>query len=95
VRKTFLWFGVLGFLVAAGITANAYLINRSPSAQPMDPILVFSFCPSSILLIATERASRSVQAFLIALTVILNGLIYGALGLLWHALFWKKQTRQK
>jgi hypothetical protein len=75
--KTFLSFGLIGILVAAGLTAYSYHINRTPGLALMSPAMLLIMCPPSIFLVATEHASVSGQVFIIALTLVANGVIYG------------------
>jgi|HubBroStandDraft_4_1064222.scaffolds.fasta_scaffold434270_2 hypothetical protein len=74
---TFLSFALIGFLVAAGITTRSYYTNSTPGSDLMNPILLLIACPPALLLIATEHASVSVQALIITLTLMANGVIYG------------------
>ncbi len=79
-------------LVATGVAANSYRINRAPGAELMNPIILRLLCPPSSFLILTEHANNSRQAVIIALTMISNGVIYGCLALSVRSLLFEKNS---
>ena len=77
MKKTFLWFSLVGMAVAGILVQYAYYSNHHRDAPRLDDYAYLVICPPSILLMATESGSTSGQVLGISLVVILNGLLYG------------------
>jgi hypothetical protein len=81
-------FGAAGFIVA-GILDLVWFLKNTGRLGPPDPGFSRSFekitlilWPSSILLMATDGASTLVTVIGVSISLILNGLIYMAMGYL-------------
>jgi hypothetical protein len=78
MKKRILWFALLGMAVAAALAAYAYYSNQHRGGPKIDESVYLVMCPPSIFLMLTESASVSGQVLIVAVVVVLNGLLYGA-----------------
>ena len=85
-EKTFLWFSLVGMAVAGILVQYAYYSNHHRDAPRLDDYAYLAICPPSILLMATESGSTSGQVLGISLVVILNGLLYGMVAMVFRRL---------
>ena len=87
MKKTFLWFSLVGMALAGILVRYAYYSNYHRNAPRLDDYAYLVICPPSIFLMATENASTSGQVLIISLVVILNGLLYGMVAFVFRRLF--------
>jgi hypothetical protein len=90
MRKTFLRSALIGMAVALSLTRYAYYSNLHQDAPRLSDLVYLLLCPPSIGLMATENASVPGQAFIVTVVVVLNGVLYGAIGLGLRKLFTRR-----
>jgi hypothetical protein len=86
MKKTFLRFSLIGVAVAGILVQYAYFSNHHRDAPRLDDYVYLLTCPPSIFLMATENASAPGQVFIILLVVVLNGLLYGTVAMVFRSL---------
>jgi hypothetical protein len=86
MKKTFLRFSLVGVAVAGILVQYAYFSNHHRNAPQMGDYAYLLTCPPSIFLMATENASTAGQVFIISVVIVLNGLLYGTVGMVFRSL---------
>jgi RsiW-degrading membrane proteinase PrsW (M82 family) len=79
----------VGFCLALFMSAFAYYANSHDLAYDFSPLYIY-LAPTSIVLIATERATPSAVAMVVLIFALSNALIYGfvflVIGKMWDAM---------
>jgi putative effector of murein hydrolase LrgA (UPF0299 family) len=92
MEKTFLRVAPIGMAVAAVLVGYVYYSNLHRNAPRLGEFLYLMLCPPSVLLMLTENASFAGQIFIVTVVVLLNGCLYGAVALILHNLFKRRDV---